>query len=225
MKERAEGFELLKEPKILEGAKTAADTAMAALGWKIDHHPGLYGLFHLIGMYLVAGHSDFKNIASLDKNHVPYLIRHGLPAIRKTGLSQPEHDLLGKHQPAAKPKMDIYDFLTTRSDTSGSQEPQVIDALAKGANRGVSEKLFMFSTSNLTVEDWLRAVLFEDKDPLMNDFWGESKEIAPEAVGTGEPRAQGAILEQRHAAKAMAPPSQWADIAAGFFELMRKHNR
>lgn len=231
MKERTQGFDLLKEPGILEKAMKAAGSARHELGAESPTYDRLDGFFHLICMYLVAGDSHYLNLCSLDKNHVPYLIRHGLPSIRKAGLSEAETKLLLDRKPEPQREEDKYSFLSR--DWVGESQESIIDVLARAAGRSSGQALFSFKQGQLSVKTWLEAVLYGDADPLMNDFWGEAKEISPETVGperyepgTGEPlEVSGAILEQRHAAPGPQAPEQWDVIAESYFNMMRRYNR
>jgi len=231
MEDRLKGFDLLREPGILEKAMTAAAKAAISLGLD-GRHDRLKGLLHLISMYLVAGSNHYLHLCSLDKNHVPYLIRHGLPSIRNSGLAPVERELLRQREPAPKQQLSFLELMD-----APDQGPSIIDEIARAADRSSSEPLFGFARKQLTVEEWIRAALYGAVDPLMDDFWGEAKEIAPEEVGpekhrdepgTGEPlpfRRQGVILEQRHAAPGPQAPDRWVDLAATYFDSMPRYNR
>lgn len=236
MQERAEGGSMLKEPEILLKAMKAASAASNELGWSEQRTPGLCGLLHLVAMYLVAGHLDYKHLCSLDKNHVPFLIRHGLPALRAAQLTGAERSMLAGQRPKEQSSSEIFSMVFDYRGGFGVEEEEadLFEIVARAAGRTPSERLFAFSDSNLTVREWLRAVLYEESDPLMKDFWGEAKEIAPESVGrqrhepgTGEPlpREEGAILEQRHVSGGYEPPTRWEEIAESFFDKVQRYNR
>jgi hypothetical protein len=216
-----DGWDVLREPVLLGRAMAAAAAAMARLGWQAEQHPGLSGLLHLVCMYLVSGHVDWRNLCSLDKNHVPFLIRHGVPSIRTAGLTLEERRLLADRAPA--PPMDVYDLLCSRDPIEAG--PSIVEILARAADRAPGDKLFAFSEKNVSVEEWVRAALFGDADPLMQGFWGEAREIPPEQVGLGEARGTGAILEQRHAAPGFVAPDGWEGVARQFYQKARAINR
>ncbi|MEO1541353.1 MAG: hypothetical protein AAFU59_13270 [Pseudomonadota bacterium] len=194
--------------KVLTIALERASIVMGQM--KAAHAPNLAALVHLLTLYLVAG--DPKNAAygRLDKNYIPFLIRHSLATLRnRLKLTPAEGEFLA----------------------DDGRRGKLIDTLLKATARGAGELLLPFS-KDVTAGAWLEGVLTGTADP-MPAKWGLMRNIDPEPVGPKDDSRLGIVGEERTIPPPEGrvglgnaiPPGQWMTLAKNQMIKLQELNR
>lgn len=194
---------------ISEEARAAAQRFCAIAKLDASSAPNLVGLTHLVFTYLIAGGVKYSGRGGLDKNAIPFLIRHPVSRLRQGSLMEPEQKMLSDREPSPSPS-------TSTSDSW-------IDQILEATQRAQHEHLFLARSDSPNVAAWIRAALWGEDDGLLQ--WGESKEIAPERCGPAENEIMGAVLEERHPVNGIMQVELWEEFATTQWKRFRALNR